>query len=55
MKHIICFGNPSDGFEFVGPFAGADAATEYADRHLARGGDWWTILLQEPAKSEETA
>ena len=54
MSHILCFGNPSDGFEFIGPFPDADAATKYADQHLARGDDWWLILLQAPAEQEQS-
>ncbi len=49
MKHIIIFGNPVDGFEYVGPFDDAEAANEYAERYLSGGNDWWVVLLQEPS------
>jgi hypothetical protein len=50
MDYILIFGNPGDGFEYVGPFKTAAAATEYAetDRELRNGG-WWVMLLQKPA------
>lgn len=48
--YALCFGNPCDGFDYVGPFSSKKEATEYADQHLARGHDWWLILLQAPAK-----
>ena len=50
MKYILISGNPVDGFEYIGPFDGPEAAHEYVenDRDM-RDGDWWVHLLQEPA------
>lgn len=50
MKYILVFGNPADGFEHIGPFDSAEEASAYAERWL--DGDWWTVLLQEPAREE---
>jgi hypothetical protein len=48
---VLSFGNPSDGFEYVGPFATATDAIDYAEKWI-RNQEWWTILLQAPAKEE---
>jgi hypothetical protein len=47
---IVAFGNPEDGFEYVGPFASHDAAEAYGLRHCGLWSDWWVITLQAPAK-----
>ncbi len=47
IEYILCFGNPSDGFEYIGPFNSADEVNEYAHIY-AIGLDWWIIVLQEP-------
>jgi hypothetical protein len=31
-QYILIYGNPVDGFQFVGPFTHADAADAYRDR-----------------------
>lgn len=52
MKYIIMsiiWGNPVDGCEYIGPFNSAEEANAYAERWL---GDWWMVLLQEPAREE---
>lgn len=50
MPHIICFGNPCDGFEYIGPFDERDDAEAYADKHLRDNGpDYWIVMLQIPA------
>ena len=46
-QYVLAFGTPADGFEYVGPFASGEDVNEYADRWL--DGDWWAILLQQPA------
>lgn len=50
MSYIICFGNPLDGFEYIGTFYDVESANCYANRHLQEF-DWWIILLQEPAEN----
>jgi hypothetical protein len=49
MRYVLAFGNPVDGFEFVGPFTDRRAAEEYRSRYSI--DDCWTILLQRPAQS----
>jgi hypothetical protein len=49
--HVVCFGNPVDGFEYVGPFDCQADALGYAEHHLQPNGpDWWLIALQTPAE-----
>jgi hypothetical protein len=51
--HIVCFGNPSAGFEYVGPFECEADAVKYTENHLVQnGGDFWVIMLQLPAGDE---
>jgi hypothetical protein len=50
MNYIICYGNPIDGFIFIGPFEDRDDAVRYAEHHMRDGGDWWITELDEPAK-----
>ena len=47
MKHITVFGNPVDGFAFVGPFNDADAAARYgeSERYIT---NWWAAELYAP-------
>jgi hypothetical protein len=53
--HIVIYGNPIDGFEYIGPFPNAIAAATYGntDPHGAEGGDWWTCKLHAPAENED--
>jgi hypothetical protein len=52
--HIIAFGNPRDGFDYIGPFEGYDAALRYAEYELG-GNDWWIVALILPASSKDEA
>ncbi len=47
-QHVIAFGNPADGFEYVGPFGSFEEAETYGYNN-GRFRDWWVILLQAPA------
>lgn len=53
MKYLIAFGNPVDGFGFIGPFDSAEDANEYAehDRDLSCV-DWWVVELIAPEPQE---
>lgn len=44
--HIICTGNPVDGFTYYGPFPSREAATEAAERTTWEG-EWWIIRLNQ--------
>jgi hypothetical protein len=45
MNTIIVYGNPIDGFRYVGPFESRDAALHYCEDD---GGDWWLTTLEPP-------
>ena len=48
MQYAICYGNPVDGFFFVGPFDDRDDSVSYAEReHDSR--DWWIVEILPPA------
>ncbi len=47
MKAILAFGNPADGFEYVGPFETAEDAITYAEA-VDDSRDWWSIALNDP-------
>jgi len=49
QQWVLSFGNPNDGFDYVGPFATATEAIDYGEQWMP-GQEWWTILLQAPAK-----
>lgn len=51
MNFIIVYGDPVDGFNFVGPFDDRDEAVRYAEFDV--GTDWWIAELDAPA--EESA
>jgi hypothetical protein len=46
---IVIFGNPSKGFEFVGPFNDAMSASEHGER-ISAGHDWWVAEVIRPKK-----
>ncbi len=48
-QFILAYGNPADGFEYIGTFNSADEANEYAHIY-AIGLDWWIIDLQKPCE-----
>ena len=47
MHFILCFGNPKDGFEYVGPFEVPADAQTHAEQNYGFT-DWWVIQLQAP-------
>ncbi len=50
LPHVFVYGNPCDGFRFVGPFEDYDAALQYGE---AEGdGDWWITELDAPAEQD---
>lgn len=52
MEFIVCYGNPCDGFEYIGPFEDAHNAGDYAELWL-KNFDWWIALLQKPCEEGE--
>ena len=50
MNYIVIYGDPVDGFNFVGPFADRDEAVRYAE--FDAGTDWWIAELVQPAQGE---
>ena len=46
-QYIIAYGNPAEGFTYVGPFATFSEASEYTEDE--RGDSWWIIELNAPA------
>ena len=51
MKHIVIFGNPTDGFNYVGPFDTRDDALGWADDNVAREYDWWIATMAAPEEN----
>jgi hypothetical protein len=50
---ILAYGNVSDGFGFIGPFATPNEAIEYAqDSRLDKDGSWHTVPLDKPVYDE---
>ena len=50
-KHIAIYGNPVDGFRYVGPFESKeDALTYVADEPSS--DNWWVAELYAPAEEE---
>ena len=51
QKFIVCYGNPVDGFVFVGPFVCADDAAWYmaGEKDI---GSMWVIPLNPPHKDK---
>ena len=47
IKHIIVYGNPVDGFSFIGPFDDHESAHEFAEEYKG-GVEWWVLTLEEP-------
>jgi translation initiation factor RLI1 len=47
-QHIIVYGNPSDGFRFIGPFSNRERAENYLDTEISRE-NMWIAELDEPA------
>ena len=50
--HIIVFGNPVDGFGFIGPFTGAIAAARHGNTNAHIDHDWWIAVLDAPEETE---
>jgi len=44
--HILIYGNPVDGFGYIGPFATADEAIDAAETDERIEGDWWIAPLE---------
>lgn len=51
MNYAICYGNPVDGFFYVGPFEDRDVAVEYGESEWDQR-DWWIVEIQPPADLE---
>jgi hypothetical protein len=52
MRYIICYGNPVDGYTFVGPFDDRDEAVRYAEVDGEQGTDWCIADLYPQATKE---
>ena len=50
LQFIVIYGNPADGFHYVGPFASRDDAAQYAADDTP--ADWWIVVLDAPAQGE---
>lgn len=46
MKHALAYGNPQDGFEFIGPFDDPQDAIDYGEQ--TREADWHVVKLVAP-------
>ncbi len=52
-QFILIYGNPIDGFSYVGPFDSRDDASQYAEDDAP--ADWWIVTLDAPAYATECA
>jgi hypothetical protein len=50
LQFVIIYGNPADGFSFVGPFNSRDDAAQYAADDTP--ADWWVVMLDAPATTQ---
>jgi hypothetical protein len=51
IQFIVIYGNPCDGFNYVGPFERRDDAVSYAEEEPYNGA-WWIATLDAPAALE---
>lgn len=51
MSFIAIYGNPCDGFRYVGPFSSYEEVSRYveSDPHTC---DWWVHELDAPAEQD---
>jgi hypothetical protein len=54
MNYIVAYGNPADGFFYVGPFTQRLDAVAYMEREEVKG-DMWVLELLTPDTIEEEA
>jgi hypothetical protein len=47
IQFVVIYGNPADGFNYVGPFESRDDAALYAAEDTP--ADWWIVMLDAPA------
>lgn len=48
MNYAICYGNPVDGFYYVGPYSERDDAIRYGESEWDQR-DWWIVEILPPA------
>ena len=48
-QYIICIGNISDGFDFVGPFEYFEIAFHFAEDEML-GADWHIFKMVSPSE-----
>jgi len=54
MNYIVAYGNPADGFFYVGPFTQRLDAVAYMESEQVKG-DMWVLELLSPDTIEEEA
>jgi hypothetical protein len=54
MNYIVAYGNPADGFFYVGPFTQRLDAVAYMESEQV-SGDMWVLELLSPDTIEEEA
>lgn len=50
-KALLIYGNPADGFTFVGPFDDSEAAHEHLE-HNPVDDEWWIAPLVDPCNPD---
>ena len=48
-QYAVMYGDPINGFSFVGVFDASDEATEWADKILPEES-WWLVTVRSPAE-----
>jgi hypothetical protein len=46
-NYILCYGDPANGFSFIGPFTYHAEAREYAEAEL-HSETWWIAPIEQP-------
>lgn len=46
MQYIIVYGNPINGFKYIGVFDSNISAIEYADENITTEYDYWITTLE---------
>jgi hypothetical protein len=54
MSYIVAYGNPADGFFYVGPFTQRFDAVAYMESEEVQG-DMWVLELLSPDTAKEGA
>lgn len=47
-SYLLCVGQPTNGYQFIGPFVDFDAADDYSKEHFGDDPYTWIVTLNKP-------